>query len=191
MSENESYSEAVVETVMEAAHSESEQSDSEKELSTNRWIALTTIVLTVISSLCALGSSMSSHEGSRFRDETTLATAEQSGKRAVVHILHSQKRLFSELDLPFDPELDKVIHTLEQESTQLANMASIAKQTADIEKNTLHLFEFTSTFLGISISFCGLSILLSRKWIWYAGVGIGSIATCFVFAAYIYRLIHF
>ncbi len=191
MSENESFSEAAVETVMEAVNTEPNQTNSEKELNANRWIALTTIVLTLISSLCALGSSMSSHEGSRFRDETTLATAEQSGKRAVVHILNSQKRLFSELDLPFDPELDQTILTLEKESARLSGMATMAKQTAEIEKNTLHLFEFASTILGISISFCGLAILLSRKWVWYAGIGIGSIASCFVFAAYIYRLIHF
>lgn len=191
MSESESYTEAAVETVMEEVHAESEQTKSEKELITNRWIALTTIILTLISSLCALGSSMSSHEGSRFRDETTLATAEQSGKRAVVHILNSQKRLFSELNLPFDPELDKTILILEKESAQLSDLATMTKQTAEIEKNTLHLFEFASTFLGVAISFCGLAILLSRKWVWFAGIGIGSIATCFVFAAYFYRLTNF
>ncbi|MCH9697346.1 MAG: DUF4337 domain-containing protein [Gammaproteobacteria bacterium] len=186
MSENESYSEAVVESVMEAAHTE-----TEKELAWNRWIALTTLLLTVVSAICALGASMSSHEGSRFRDETTLAIAEQSGKRSVIHILKSQKRLFTELKLPVDREVDAVISELEKESVKLQHLANVSKQTAEVEKQTHHLFEFTSTILGVAISFCGLAILLRRKWIWYTGLGVGSIATCLVCVAFAYRISFF
>ena len=186
MSETESYTEAVVETIMEATHS-----DSEKELLWNRWIALTSIVLTAIAAICSLGASMSSHEGARFRDETTLAIAEHSGKRSVVHILKSQQRLFEEFKLPLDQEVDKVILAFEKESIQLEQTAQLAQQTAEIEKHTHQMFEFASTLLGVSLSFCGLAILLRRKWVWYVGLGLGGLASCFVSIAFIYRVSHF
>lgn len=182
MSENHSHSEHLVEAMVEEVKNEAVE-----ELAWNRWIALASVMLAVISALCGLGASMSSHEGARFRDEHTLAVAALSGKRAVVHVLESQKALLSAMNLPQDPQINYVIRDLEKESLEFEALATEAGETAKIEMHTNHLFEFASTFLGVAIGLCGLAILLRRKWVGTLGLVIGGGGAIFVSIAYLYR----
>ena len=95
--------------------------------------------------------------------------------------------MFSELKLPLDQEGNRVISEFEKESAQLQQ----AVQLAEVEKQTHHMFEFASTILGVSLSLCGLAVLLMRKWIWYVGLDFGSIGTSIVAVTFVYQLSHF
>ncbi len=186
MSENESYSEQVVETIMEETLNEKEQ-----ELEWNRWIALTSVILTVISAICSLGAGVSSQEASRLRDERTFATASLSGKRSVVHVLQSQENLLAALKLPENPHIKEVIEAMKAETLGMEDAAKVAASVAEIELHTHHLFEFASTLLGVAIGLCGLSIILRRKWVWSFGMVVGGAGTILVMIAYGYRISHF
>lgn len=186
MSENEAYTEQVVETIMEETLHE-----KEIELEWNRWIALTSVILTVISAICSLGAGVSSQEASRLRDERTFSTASLSGKRSVVHVLQSQESMLAALKLPQNPHLSEVIAELQKETSSMENDAKRAAEVAEIELHTHHLFEVASTFLGVAIGLCGLSILLRRKWVWSIGLVMGSCGTVLVIIAYGYRISHF
>ncbi len=150
------------------------QESAPAELAWNRWVALSSVLLTIFAALSGSGASLSQHEAAMLRSEQTQSIAMMAGKRSVLHEVETQALLLSAMDKPSSPELSDIRAQLERDSAELSSEIEASRAKAADYQHAHERYEYAAMLLSLAIALCGMAIILRRKWVWGLGLALGT-----------------
>lgn len=163
----------------EAGELAAEMALEETELDSPSWfrgVALTTLILSVFTAAAALLAGMTAHEILVDRTEEILDASAAQSDRISAEVLASKHEVLLGLGLPVDPQEVAQVEAFEAESERLEGAAEF-EEVVSTETGSIHLVAaLAATVFAVSIAVTGLAAVVHRKWLWYVGTGLGTLA---------------
>lgn len=141
-----------------------------------RWhklVALSTLVLALLTAVDALLAGITAHEAVLERTEEAIEVSVLEGDRVTVEVLKAKHEILSSLGEARDPDEIALIEAHEEQ------MAELLKETAHEEglvkeaSSARLILAIAVTVLSLGITLCGMSTVVELKWLWIAGLAIG------------------
>lgn len=179
--------EEVVETVHELIREELDQDHDRDIKSWINWVALSTMVMALLSAMGALLAANASTELMVERTNEILEVTRLQGDRIDVELLQSKHVILDSLGKAIDSsELEKIRKF--QEEIQLLRAESQADEAmAQAAIFEHYLFEISVTFLSIGITLSGMSVITRKRHVWMVGLVFAFVGTS-ILGTGIYKL---
>ncbi|MGI9586518.1 MAG: DUF4337 family protein [Acidimicrobiia bacterium] len=151
-------------------------------------VALTTLVLSVLTAAAALLAGMTAHETLLDRTEEILVISSANSDLTSAQILSAKHDIQTALDVPLDPDEVALVEEYEAEAAELAAEAEAAESAA-LEAASTHLIAaIAATFFAVAIAVTGLAAVVRRRWLWFTGIGLGAVS-CIPFGVAIVQFV--
>jgi hypothetical protein len=146
---------------------------SPQDMKWHRQVALSTLLMALITAVGALLAGMTAHEALLDRTEELIAITIDENDRVRVEVLEAKMEIMAALgEAPNPADLAQIqiyqaeIEAMEEEAAQVeARVRAI---------NTPHLILAISvTLLSVGIALSGMSIIVAQKSLWFAGLIVG------------------
>ena len=141
-----------------------------------RWhklVALSTLVLALMTAVGALLAGITAHEAVLERTEQAIEVSVLEGDRVTVEVLKAKHEILSSLGEAPDPNEIALIEEYEEQMAELFEETA-HEEGAVQEASSSHLIlAIAVTVLSVGITLCGMSIVVDQKWLWIAGLAIG------------------
>ena len=145
-----------------------------------RWhkhVALTTLVLALLTALGAMLAGMSANQAMIERTQEIIEVNSLEGDRIYVETLKSKHEILTVLGETPDQTEITTISAIEEEILELeirtAGDESLVKTTTKAH----HIFAIAVALLSLGTALCGTSIIVNQKYLWGAGLLFGAIGT--------------
>jgi hypothetical protein len=142
-----------------------------------RGVALTILVLSVVTALSALFAGMTAHETLLDRTEEIIDVSIAETDQLTIEILRSKHELRSALGQPVDEAEVAEIDRMEAEAVAFDKEAEEAEASALSAASDHLLLAIAATIAAIAIAVTGLAPIVFQRWLWFAGIAIGGLAT--------------
>jgi len=141
-----------------------------------RWhklVALSTLVLALLTAVGALLAGITAHEAVLERTEQAIEVSVLEGDRVTVEVLKAKHEILSSLGEAPDPYEIALIEEYEEQIARL--LEETAHEEGQVqEASSAHLIlAIAVTVLSVGITLCGMSVVVEQKWLWIAGLAIG------------------
>lgn len=176
--------EAEFEVAAEAAHDQiKEESLKDGEGEKSRWIAwvaLSTMVMALLSALGVLLAGVAVNELMIERTKEILEVSHLEADRIDVELLKSKHAILTSLGETLDNSEIEKIRKYQDKIEELKT--DVALEEARVQRTIFEheLFAIGVTLLSIAITLCGMSVITKRRKIWAVGLVIGVIGASFV-----------
>jgi hypothetical protein len=141
-----------------------------------RWhklVALSTLVLALLTAVGALLAGITAHEAVLERTEQAIEVSVLEGDRVTVEVLKAKHEILSSLGEAPDPYEIALIEAYEEQMAELFEETAYEEGRVE-EASSAHLILAVAvTVLSIGITLCGMSVVIEQKWLWIAGLAIG------------------
>lgn len=145
-----------------------------------RGVALTILVLSIITAIAALLAALSAHETLLDRTEEIMGVAIEGDDRLTIDLLHAKQELQTALGAEVNEQETERIKELEDDIRQLANESSGEDASARTSVATHLLLSLAATIAAIAIAVTGLAPIVHQRWLWAAGAVLGVVAVGFL-----------
>ena len=166
--------EVTTELVMDSVKEDAKDRESPQWHS---WVALSTLVMALLTAIGALLAGITAHEALLERTEEIINIATCQGESTRVAVLKAKHDiLFSLGETPDKAEVDQ-IQAYESEITALD---AGARQTEEIIQSTVYphfIFALAVTILAVGTSLCGMAIIIEKRLLWLIGLIFGIVGT--------------
>ena len=156
-----------------------EQVEKEKdEPEVQRWhklVALSTLIMALFAALGGLLSGITAHESALEKNEEIISLTIQEGDRVSVEVLKAKHEILISLgENPNKAEIE-AIREFEEEIQEKRKEIAQEERLAQTFGQTHLLFAVSVTILAAGISLSGMSVVISQKWLWVAGLVVGAV----------------
>mgnify|MGYP001551131706 FL=1 len=172
MSEIGERAELVDELVMESVK---EDESGHKSPKWHRYVALSSLVLALLTALGGLLAGMSAHEALLERTKETIEVSRQEGDLVRADVLKAKHEILASLGEPVDPEEIAQIQAFEEEAKELGIEAEREEEQAQATGYAHLVLAIAVTVLSVGITLGGMAIVVDEKSLWIAGMGIGAV----------------
>ncbi len=145
-----------------------------------RGVALTVLVLSIITAISALLAGLAAHETLLDRTEEIIGVAFTGDDQLTIDLLNTKHDLQTALGQEVSEAEAERIEDLENEIRQLTSKTSTEDTAARISVSTHMLFSIAATIAAIAIAVTGLAPIVHQRWLWAVGVLIGVVAVGFL-----------
>lgn len=142
-----------------------------------RGVAFTILILSVVTALSALLAGMTAHETLLDRTEEIIDVSIAETDMLTVEILRTKHELQIALGQPVDPAEVEEIERMKSEAEIFEEEALEAEASALNAASDHLLLAIAATIAAIAIAVTGLAPIVFQRWLWIAGIAIGSLAT--------------
>lgn len=142
-----------------------------------RGVAFTILLLSVVTALSALLAGMTAHETLLDRTEEIIDVSIAESDRLTIEVLRSKHELQTALGQTVDPAEVAEIERMKAEEEQYEDAATEAETDALNAASDHLLLAIAATIAAIAIAVTGLAPIVVQRWLWIAGIAIGSSAT--------------
>ena len=171
MSEIGETSELVDELVMESVK---EDEGTHKSPNWHRQVALSSLVLALLTALGGLLAGMTAHEALLERTKEIIDVSRLEGDRVSVEVLRTKHEILASLEQPVDPAEIALIQAYEEEARELEMEARLEETQAQLTGYTHLVLAIAVTVLSVGITLSGMAVVVEEKRLWLAGMIIGA-----------------
>ena len=145
-----------------------------------RGVALTILVLSVITAIAALLAALSAHETLLDRTEEIIGVAIAGDDQLTIDILRTKQELETALGAEVSEQETERINELEDEIRQMESQVSDEDASARTSVATHLLLSLAATIAAIAIAVTGIAPIVHQRWLWAAGMALGVVAVGFL-----------
>jgi hypothetical protein len=139
----------------------------------HRLVALSTLILALLTAVGALLAGITAHEAVLERTEQAIEMSVLEGDRVTVEVLKAKHEILSSLGEARDPDEIAVVEAYEEQIAELFEETAREEGVVQ-EAGSAHLIlAIAVTVLSVGITLCGMSVVIDQKWLWMAGLAIG------------------
>ena len=142
-----------------------------------RGVAFTILVLSVVTALSALLAGMTAHETLLDRTEEIIDVSIAETDQLTIEVLRSKHDIQTALGQPVDAAEVEEIERMEADAELYETEAEEAEASALDAASDHLLLAIAATIAAIAIAVTGLAPIVFQRWLWIAGILIGSLAT--------------
>ena len=145
-----------------------------------RWhkhVALTTLIMALLTALGAMLAGMSSHQAMIERTQEIIEVNSLESDRIYVETLKSKHEILTTLGETPDQAEIKAIAAFEKELQELETQAAGEETLVLTDTRSHHIFAIAVTLLSLGTALCGMSIIVNQKFLWGAGLLFGAIGS--------------
>ena len=145
-----------------------------------RWhkhVALTTLILALLTALGAILAGMSSHQAMIERTQEIIEVNSLEGDRVFVETLKSKHEILTILgETPAQAEIS-TIAAIEEEMLGLEIKTAGDESLVNTTTKGHNIFAIAVALLSLGTALCSMSIIVNQKYLWGAGLLFGAIGT--------------
>ncbi len=141
----------------------------------SRSVAMTTLVLALLSAVVALLAGMTAHESLMTRTSELIELSSLETKRMTIEVLGSKHEVLAAMGQ--EPEAAELA-TIQQYRADIEHIvaAAAAEEVAALAETSVHqIFAIGLTILSIAVSLSGMSVVVSSRWLWQVGLGFSAV----------------
>jgi len=145
-----------------------------------RWhkhVALTTLVLALLTAIGAMLTGMSAHQAMIDRTQEIIEVNSFEGDRNYVETLKVKHEILTALGETPDQAEITTIAAIEEEILELEIRAVSDESLVKTTTKSHHIFAIAVALLSLGTALCGMSIIVNQKFLWGAGLLFGAIGT--------------
>jgi hypothetical protein len=145
-----------------------------------RWhkhVALTTLVLALLTALGAMLAGMSAHQAMIDRTQEIIEVNSFEGDRNYVETLKVKHEILTALGETPDQAEITTIAAIEEEMLELEIKTFGDESLVITTTKSHHIFAIAVALLSLGTALCGMSIIVNQKYLWGAGLLFGAIGT--------------
>lgn len=142
-----------------------------------RGVAFTILVLSVVAAVSALLAGMAAHETLLERTEEIIDVSEAETDQLTIALFRTKHDIQAALGQPIDAAEVSEIERIEAEAALLNEEAEVAEKSALNAASDHLLLAIAATVAAIAIAVSGLAPIVFQRWLWIAGMVMGSLAT--------------
>lgn len=172
MSEIGESSELVDELVMETVKGEEGTHRAPKWY---RQVALTSLVLALLTALGGLLAGMTAHEALLERTKEIIDVSRLEGDRISVEVLQSKHEILTSLEQQVDPGEVALIQAYEEEARELSREAMREEGQTQAIGSAHLVLAVAVTVLSVGITLSGMAVVVEERGLWIAGMVIGAV----------------
>jgi len=170
MSEIGESTELVEELVMESAK---EDQLGHKSPRWHKQVALTSLVLALLTALGGLLAGMTAHEALLERTKEIIEVSQLEGDRVSIEVLTAKHEILASMGQPVDPVEMAQIEAYEEEVSELEREARREEVQAQ-ETGFSHLvLAIAVTILSVGITLGGMAVVVEERVLWIVGLVVG------------------
>ena len=145
-----------------------------------RGVALTILVLSIVTATSALLAAVAAHETLLDRTEEIIGVAFTGDDQLTIEVLRTKHALQTALDQAVSRDELERIEGLEDEIRALESGTSAQDASARTSVADHLLFSLGATIAAIAIAVTGLAPIVHQRWLWAIGVLIGVVGAGFL-----------
>jgi len=141
----------------------------------SRNVAMTTLVLAMLSAVVALLAGVTAHESLMTRTSELVELSSLETKRMTIEVLGSKHEVLAAMGQ--QPDATELA-TIEQYQTDIDHIvaSAAAEEQAALDVTSVHqIFAIGLTLLSIAVSLSGMSVVVSSRWLWQVGLGFSAV----------------
>ena len=143
----------------------------------HKHVAMTTLVMALLTALAAMLAGMSSHQSLLERTQEIIEINSLDGDLVQLEVLKSKHEILTVLgEMPDQAEV-KAIASFEDEVQELKTQADSEEGLVLSTMETHHVFAAAAALLSLGTALDGMSVIVNRKYLWVAGLVFGAIGT--------------
>jgi len=145
-----------------------------------RWhkhVALTTLVLALLTALGAMLAGMSAHQAMIDRTQEIIEVNSFEGDRNYVETLKVKHEILTALGETPDQAEITTIAAIEEEMLELEIKTFGDESLVNTTTKAHHIFAIAVALLSLGTALCGMSIIVNQKYLWGVGLLFGTIGT--------------
>ena len=145
-----------------------------------RWhkhVALTTLILALLTAVGAMLASMSANQSLIDRTQEIIELNSLEGDRIYLETLKSKHEILTTLGETPDQAEIKAITAIEKEIQELDMQAAGEETLVFTATTSHHIFVIAVAMLSLGTALCGMSIIVNQKFLWGAGLLFGAVGT--------------
>ena len=143
----------------------------------HRQVALSSLVLALLAALGGLLAGITAHESLLERTQEVIAVSRLEGDRVSIEVLRAKHEILSSLGEPVPSAEIARIEAYEEEARELGREATLEEVQARITDYAHLVLAVAVTVLSVGITLGGMAVVVEEKWLWAAGMAIGSVGT--------------
>ena len=174
MSEISESSELVEELVLESVK---EDKGGHKAPKWHKRVALTSLVLALLTALGGLLAGMTAHEALLERTKEIIDISRVEGDRVSVEVLRAKHEILASLGEAVDPVEVALIQAYEEEEADLIIEAALEEAETQLTGYTHLVLAIAVTVLSVGITLGGMAVVVEEKALWLTGLVIGTVGT--------------
>jgi hypothetical protein len=163
-------SELIDELVMESVK---EDEGRHKSPRWHRQVALTSLVLALLTALGGLLAGMTAHEALLERTKEIIEVSRLEGDRVSIEVLEAKHEILASLGETVDPAEIAQIQAYQEEARVLEMEARLEEALAQRTGYTHLVLAIAVTVLSVGITLSGMAVVVEEKRLWLAGMIIG------------------
>ena len=145
-----------------------------------RWhkhVALTTLVMALLTALGAILAGMSSHQAMINRTQEIIEVNSLEGDRNYVEALKSKHEILTTLGETPDQTEITTISAIEEEMLELEIKTVDDESLVETTTKGHNIFAIAVALLSLGTALCGMSVIVNQKYLWGVGLLFGAIGT--------------
>ena len=143
----------------------------------HKHVALTTLVMALLTALGAMLASMSANQSMIDRTQEMIEVNSLERDRIYVETLKSKHEILTTLGETPDQAEIKAIAAFEKEIQELDTQAAGEETLVLTDTRSYYIFAIAVALLSLGTALCGMSIIVNQKFLWGAGLLFGAIGT--------------
>ncbi len=140
-------------------------------------VALTTLVMALLTALGAMLAGMSAHQAMIDRTQEIIEVNSLEGDRNYVETLKVKHEILTALGETPDHAEITTIAAIEEEMLELEIKTFGDESLVITTTKSHHIFAIAVALLSLGTALCGMSIIVNQKYLWGAGLLFGAIGT--------------
>ncbi len=143
----------------------------------HRHVALTTLILALLTAIGALLAGMSANQSLIDRTNEIIYVNSLERDRISIEILKSKHEILISLGDTPDQEEIKAIAVFEEEMQELKPESEDEETLVLTAAKSHQIFAIAVSLLSLGAALCGMSIIINQKYLWVVGLVFGAIGT--------------
>lgn len=146
----------------------------------HRHVAMTTLVMALVTAVGAMLASMSANQSLIERTQEIIEVNRLEGQRINMEILNTQYDILTALGESTNQVQRESIDVMEGDIQRLENLSAGEETIVLIDVEIHHIFAISVILLSMGTALCGLSVIVNRKYLWVSGLIFGVLGSLVV-----------
>lgn len=140
----------------------------------HKQVAFTTLIMALLAALGGMLAGISVHQAFVERTKEIIEMSSLEGDRLYVETLKTKHEILVVLGETPDPAEIESMVAFEKELRELEAGAARDEALAATTGNAHVIFAIAVTLLSVGITLGGMAVVVERKWLWFAGLVVGT-----------------
>ena len=140
----------------------------------HRYVALSSLVLALLTALGGLLAGMTAHEAQLERTAEIIEVSRLEGDRVTIEVLAAKHEILSTMGQAVDPDELEEIRVYQEEARELEREAFLDEVKAQRTGYSHLVLAIAVTVLSVGITLSGMAVVVEEKRLWVVGMVIGA-----------------